>query len=57
MQVITVRLPDDLAAKVRAHKQATDVPTEAFVRRAIRTALAQLIAEADPEAPKVKVLR
>ena len=41
MHVITIRLPDDLAEELRAHKRRTDVPVEAFVRRAIRIALAQ----------------
>ena len=39
MHVVTIRLPDDLAAALKEHKQRTDVPVEAFCRRAIRTSL------------------
>lgn len=39
MQVITVRLPDDLAAALKAQKQDTGCPVEEFVRRAVRSAL------------------
>jgi predicted transcriptional regulator len=59
MHVITIRLPDDLAAALKEHKQRTDVPTEAFVRRAIREQLfKQVIVEAEPEvkqSPKVLI--
>jgi len=46
MTAITVRLPDDLAAALKERKRRTDIPTEAFVRRAIR---AELEFEARPE--------
>jgi predicted transcriptional regulator len=45
MQTITVRLPDDLFQALKEHKQHTDVPTEAFVRRAIRAALSNKIVD------------
>jgi predicted transcriptional regulator len=51
VQVITVRLPDDLAAALKEHKRRTDVPVEAFVRRAIRS---ELEFEARPEVQSVR---
>ena len=49
MQAITVRLTDDLFQALKEHKQRTDVPTEAFVRRAIREQLFNVIVDSETE--------
>jgi len=38
-KAITVRLPDELAARLAERKKRTLVPTEAFIRRVIEEAL------------------
>jgi predicted transcriptional regulator len=38
-KVITVRLTDELAARLADRKKRTLVPTEAFMRRAVEDAL------------------
>jgi predicted transcriptional regulator len=58
MQTITVRLPDDLFEALKAHKQRTDVPTEAFVRRAIRAALSnKIVDDVEPVPAQIQELK
>ena len=37
--ILQVRIPNELAARLAAHKKRTLIPTSAFVRRAIEYAL------------------
>jgi hypothetical protein len=50
---VVVRFSDEEAAALRAHKKSTDLPTSAFIRRAVRNELRRPIIDAETEAPIV----